>query len=43
MVDGPTEIEDLDKTEANKEHIRKFVADVLMGRNIRQHYKICFN
>ena len=34
MVDGPTEIEDLDKTEANKEHIRKFVADVLMGRNL---------
>ena len=34
MVDGPTEIEDLDKTEANKEHIRKFVDDILIGRNI---------
>ncbi|WP_299157799.1 hypothetical protein [uncultured Tenacibaculum sp.] len=34
MVDGPTEIEDLDKTEANKEHIRKFVDEILIGRNI---------
>ena len=34
MVDGPTEIEDLDKTEANKEHVRKFVNDILIGRNL---------
>lgn len=34
MVDGPTEIEDLDKTEANKEHVQKFVDDILIGRNL---------
>lgn len=31
MVDGPTEIEDLDKTEENKTLIRNFFEDVLIG------------
>ena len=31
MVDGPTEIEDLDKTEANKAVIQGFVDDILIG------------
>ncbi|MCU7930972.1 MAG: nuclear transport factor 2 family protein [Candidatus Thiodiazotropha sp. (ex Codakia rugifera)] len=31
MVDGPTEVEDLDKTEANKAIVRAFVDDVLIG------------
>jgi predicted SnoaL-like aldol condensation-catalyzing enzyme len=33
MIDGPTEITDLDKTEANKELIRKFAEDVFLGKN----------
>lgn len=33
QLDGPTEVSDLDKTEANKALIKKFVADVLMGGN----------
>ena len=33
MIDGETEIRDLDKTEANKALIRGFVHDVLMGEN----------
>ncbi|MEM7797971.1 MAG: hypothetical protein AAF633_02170 [Chloroflexota bacterium] len=32
-VDGPTEVVDLDKTEANKALVRKMVEDVLMGKN----------
>ncbi len=32
MVDGPTEIEDLDQTEANKAVVQGFVDNVLMGR-----------
>ena len=31
MVDGPTDIEDLDKTEANKEHVQAFYDAVLLG------------
>lgn len=31
MVDGPTEIEDLDQTEANKAIVQGFVDDVLLG------------
>lgn len=31
MVDGPTEIEDVDKTEANKSVVQGFVDTVLMG------------
>lgn len=31
MIDGPTEIADLDRTEANKALVRGFVEDVLMG------------
>ena len=31
MVDGPTEIEDLDKTDANKAVVQGFVDDVLIG------------
>jgi len=31
MVDGPTEVEDLDKTEENKALIRNFFSDVLIG------------
>ncbi|MBW5447677.1 SnoaL polyketide cyclase [Cohnella sp. CFH 77786] len=34
MVDGTTEITDLDKTEENKEIVKKFVNDVFMGGNI---------
>ncbi|KJD45248.1 stalk domain-containing protein [Paenibacillus terrae] len=33
MIDGTTEISDLNKTEANKALIRKFVDDVLVGKN----------
>lgn len=31
MVDGPTEPEDLDRTEANRTRVRQFVEDVLIG------------
>lgn len=31
QVDGPTEVTDLDKTDANKELVKKFVDDVLFG------------
>ena len=31
MVDGPTEVEDLDKTDANKAVVQGFVDDVLIG------------
>ncbi len=31
QIDGPTEVRDLDKTEANKELVRSFVERVLMG------------
>ena len=34
MVDGPTEIEDLDKTDENKAIVRGFVNDVLVGGKI---------
>eukprot|EP00037_Helgoeca_nana_P033743 m.419264 g.419264 ORF g.419264 m.419264 type:complete len:264 (+) comp31408_c0_seq1:23-814(+) len=37
MLDGPTELTDLDKTEANRETIRMFVDEVLIGR---QHDKL---
>ena len=33
MIDGATEIKDLDKTAANKELVKNFVHDVLMGEN----------
>jgi len=33
QTDGPTEVNDLDKTEANKALARALVEDVLMGRN----------
>ncbi|MCY6369948.1 hypothetical protein [Clostridium ganghwense] len=32
MFDGATEMKDLDKTEANKELVKNFVQDVLMGK-----------
>lgn len=32
MIDGATELKDLDKTEANKELVAQFVSDVLMGK-----------
>ena len=31
MTDGPTKIEDIDKTEQNKDVVRRFVRDVLQG------------
>lgn len=31
MIDGPTEVTDLDRTEANKELVRGLIEDVLMG------------
>ncbi|PLX36330.1 MAG: hypothetical protein C0606_16710 [Hyphomicrobiales bacterium] len=34
MVDGPTEIEDLDKTDENKAIVQGFVDDVLMGGKV---------
>lgn len=34
MVDGPTEVEDLDKTEDNKAIVQGFVDDVLMGGKV---------
>ncbi|MDR3593679.1 nuclear transport factor 2 family protein [Clostridium sp.] len=33
MFDGTTELKDLDKTEANKELVKNFVQDVLIGKN----------
>lgn len=33
MIDGPTEISDLDETEANKALVQGLVEDVLMGKN----------
>lgn len=32
MIDGATEVKDLDKTEANKQLVASFVSDVLMGK-----------
>lgn len=32
MIDGATELKDLDKTEANKALVAQFVSDVLMGK-----------
>lgn len=34
MVDGPTEIEDLDKTEANRTFITNFMNDILVGGKV---------
>ena len=34
MIDGTTEVKDLDKTEANKELVKNFVHDILMGENM---------
>lgn len=34
MFDGATEITDLDKTNENKELVKNFVEDVLMGQNL---------
>ena len=31
MIDGPTTVQDLDKTQANKELVRKFVDDILVN------------
>lgn len=42
MFDGTTEINDLDKTEANKELVNNFVQDVLMGKNLNK-FKEYFN
>ena len=36
MVDGPTEAEDLDRTEANRATVRSFVADVLIDRRLEK-------
>lgn len=35
MVDGPTEVEDLDETEANKALVQNFFDDVLVGGNFQ--------
>lgn len=35
MVDGPTEVSDLDKTEVNRESLRTFVEEVLIGRDFQ--------
>jgi len=39
-IDGPTEIADLDKTGENKQLVRNFIRDVLVGENpeIVEHY-----
>ena len=34
MVDGPTEVEDLDLTDANKETVRRFFDEILLGGHI---------
>lgn len=36
MVDGPIDIEDLDRTEDNKAIVRAYCNDVLLGRNVDQ-------
>ncbi|MHA1564185.1 MAG: nuclear transport factor 2 family protein [Alphaproteobacteria bacterium] len=40
MVDGATEVTDLDRTEANREIVRSFVEDVLIDRRLEklEHY-----
>lgn len=40
MVDGPTRVIDLDRTESNREIVRSFVDDVLINRRLDQleHY-----
>ena len=32
MIDGTTEVKDLDKTEENKKLVAQFVSDVLQGK-----------
>ncbi|WP_343563807.1 nuclear transport factor 2 family protein [Kiloniella sp. b19] len=36
MIDGPTEVQDLDKTDANKAHIETFMQEVLVGRRFER-------
>ncbi len=36
MVDGPTEVGDLDRSEANRELVRKFVDDILVNRRLNE-------
>ena len=40
MVDGPTEVTDLDRTEANRDTVLSFVGDVLINRRLEKldHY-----
>lgn len=40
MVDGPTEVTDLDRTEANRDIVRSFVDDILVNRRLETltHY-----
>lgn len=33
MIDGPTTIKDIDKTDANKEYVKSFVENILIGKN----------
>ncbi|PAD23536.1 hypothetical protein CHH62_21945 [Niallia circulans] len=33
MIDGPTTIKDIDKTDANKEYVKSFVENILVGKN----------
>lgn len=36
MVDGPTEIEDVEQTDANKKTVQEFVSEVLQGRQTQR-------
>ena len=40
MIDGPTAAIDLDSTEANRDHVRAFLGDVLIRGELEQleHY-----
>ena len=36
MVDGPTEVADADRTEANRDIVRSFIADVMINRQLEK-------
>lgn len=41
MIDGPTEVTDLDKTQENKKRVRGFVEDVLLGGRMERLADYC--
>ena len=43
MIDGPVEIEDLERTAENKETVRRFLDEVLIGGTVQQDHRLHFN